>query len=100
MRDTDDFRAIEEEEAAEPSEPVNDGSYPIYPSRGNPVSMLQLTFDPILTDFGSARSALQDNTDWWMPDAHRAPEILLGVPWDAQVDVWSIGIMASPLLRF
>ncbi|KXS94721.1 hypothetical protein AC579_9204 [Pseudocercospora musae] len=99
MSDTEHFRAIEEEEAACPGLPVEDGSYPIYPSRGNPVSMLQLTLDPVLTDFGSSRSALEVNKDWWMPDTHRAPEVLLGVPWDAQVDVWSIGIMALELLE-
>ncbi|KXS98865.1 hypothetical protein AC578_10848 [Pseudocercospora eumusae] len=99
MSDIEHFRAIEEEEAVEPSLPVEDGSHPVYLSRGNPVSMLQLTLDPVLTDFGSSRSALQVNKDWWMPDTHRAPEILMGVAWDAQVDVWSIGIMALELLE-
>lgn len=93
MSDTEHFRTIEEAEAVEPSLPADDGSYPIYLSRGNPVSMLQLTLDPVLIDFGSSRSALEVNKDWWMPDTHRAPEILLGVAWDAQVDIWSIGIM-------
>lgn len=87
------FRSIEEDEARDPSAPIYDGNYPVYRSLGHPTSMASLSLEPVLTDFGSSRSALQVNRDWWMPDTHRAPEVLLGVPWDAQVDVWSIGIM-------
>lgn len=87
------LQRIEEAEEENPSESVFDGDYPVYPSRGQPTSMLELSCDPVLTDFGSARSATVVNDDWWMPDTHRAPEVLMSVPWDAQVDVWSIGIM-------
>jgi serine/threonine protein kinase len=57
--------------------------------------MLDLTTGACLTDFGSARSANVDQHGWWMPDTYRAPEILMGVEWGCQVDVWSIGIMVS-----
>lgn len=97
METTDDspFRRIEDAEIAKPSIPVDDNGYPIYASRGQETSLLELTLDPIVTDFGSSRSTATTNDDWWMPDTHRAPEILMGLPWDAQVDVWSIGVMVS-----
>lgn len=47
----------------------------------------------MLTDFGSARLIDAGKTDWWMTDTHRAVEVLLGLPWDYEVDVWSIGVM-------
>jgi serine/threonine protein kinase len=57
-----------------------------------------MDFTPIsyLTDFASARSASVEFRDWCMPDTYRAPEILMGVRWAGQVDIWSIGILVSP----
>lgn len=89
------FRRIEEAELSTPTVPVDHQGYPVYTSRSHMISMLDLTGDPVLTDFGSSRSALAINDDWWMPDTHRAPEVLMGLMWDAQVDVWSIGIMVG-----
>lgn len=95
LNDDSSFQRIEQPEAETPSAPVMDGEYPIYHSRGEPISLLELSCDPVLTDLGSSRSTARENKDWWMPDTHRAPEVLLGLPWDAQVDVWSIGVMVS-----
>lgn len=100
VNDESSLQRIEEAEATNPSKPSNVNGYPIYPSRGEPISMLELNLDPVLTDFGSSRSAAAVNKDWWMPDTHRAPEVLMGLPWDAQVDVWSIGVMASRAIIF
>lgn len=93
MNEDSSFHRMEEAERTSPSKAFEDNGYPVYRSRGEPISMLELSGDPVLTDFGSSRSAASVNEDWWMPDTHRAPEILLGLPWDAQVDVWSIGVM-------
>lgn len=30
-----------------------------------------------------------------MPDLYRAPEIVLGIPWNEKIDIWSVGVMAS-----
>lgn len=27
-----------------------------------------------------------------MPDLYRAPEILLGLPWDNRIDIWALGL--------
>lgn len=91
----DQFVAIEEEEALHPSEPIFDNGYPLYRSYVGPRSFADLTGVAYLTDFGSARKASAVNKEWWMPDTYRAPEILMGVPWGCQVDVWSIGIMVK-----
>ncbi|KAK4500862.1 hypothetical protein PRZ48_009054 [Zasmidium cellare] len=101
METTDDavFRRIEDAENSDPTVPIEDDGYPVYRSRGQPLSLLELTLDPVLTDFGSSRSAATANDDWWMPDTHRAPEIVMGLPWNDKVDVWSIGIMALELLE-
>lgn len=100
--DNESFRRIEQEEMNHPSLPVDDDGHLVYPSRGDPASLSELSAlsgEPVLTDFGSSRSAENTNEDWWMPDTHRAPEVLLGLPGDAQVDVWSIGVMVRLALR-
>ncbi|KAF2768022.1 kinase-like protein [Teratosphaeria nubilosa] len=93
------FAAMEREEALDPSVPVMDNGYPVYRSRGQPRNILDLTGVAYLTDFGSAQLASSTHQDWWMPDTYRAPEVLMGVPWGFQVDVWLIGIMALELLE-
>lgn len=87
------FEAIAEAERANPSVPVMDNEHPVYKSRGEPQSLLELSGQPILTDFGSSRMADPQNRGWWMPDTYRAPEVLLGLPWGIEVDTWAIGIM-------
>lgn len=72
-----------------------DGDYPIYESRGEPQDIRDLSGIAFLTDFGSARTLDRNkpHTDWAMTDTYRAPEVLMGVQWGPQVDVWSIGIL-------
>lgn len=86
---------MEHEETLDPSAPVMDNGHPVYRSRGKPQNIHDLTGLAYLTDFGSARVASEPQTDWWMPDTYRAPEVLMGVPWGCQVDIWSIGIMVG-----
>jgi len=30
-----------------------------------------------------------------MPGVYRAPEVVLGMGWDYEVDIWSVGLMVS-----
>lgn len=78
-----------------PSEPTFHNGYPIYPSRGRPNNVFDLTGDAVLVDFGSARFLDTKNEDWWMPDTYRAPEVLMSLPWSEGVDLWSIGILVG-----
>ncbi|XP_042288015.1 homeodomain-interacting protein kinase 2-like isoform X2 [Thunnus maccoyii] len=51
-----------------------------------------------IIDFGLARRVSQ--TDWAMdiqPLNYRAPEIILGFPYTAAIDMWSLGCMAAEL---
>jgi serine/threonine-protein kinase SRPK3 len=92
------FQRVEREEIDSPSESVvhqkHPHPWPIHPSRGDPRSIEEALGKNVLGDFGSAR--LLKSRDiargWAMPDTYRAPEILLGAPWDHVVDVWSVGV--------
>ncbi|EEP77043.1 predicted protein [Uncinocarpus reesii 1704] len=33
-----------------------------------------------------------------MPDVYRAPEIILRMPWDQNIDIWSIGMVCWDLV--
>ncbi|TDZ49723.1 Serine/threonine-protein kinase SRPK [Colletotrichum trifolii] len=56
---------------------------------------------PVIADFGNAR--LDEGAfgfeDEAMPDLYRAPEILLGVPWDDKVDIWALGLLMWDLFE-
>ena len=57
--------------------------------------MQELWPEPVLTDFGVARAAKVTHKGWDMADTYRAPEILLGLPWSCEIDVWSLGVMVG-----
>lgn len=44
-----------------------------------------------LVDFGSARPVRPDDMAYAQSRFYRAPEVILGVPFDTAVDVWSLG---------
>ncbi|KAG5287886.1 protein kinase [Histoplasma capsulatum G186AR] len=99
LEDDSSLKDIEDQEALDPSIPVitTDGVAPVYRSRS---TKLELSGLPVLTDFGQMRLAEGHiNQDWWMPDLYRAPEVLLGLPWEYPVDVWSIGVMTLELME-
>ena len=92
------YEEIEREESETPSVPMYDETHPhlhpIYPSRGQAVNMLHVNGASVLSDFGSARlRPAGDNRGWALPDTYGAPEVLMGLPWGYQVDVWSIGVL-------
>lgn len=57
--------------------------------------------DPVISDFGDAQYGEGDFDGEVMPDLYRAPEIILGIPWDEKIDIWALGLMVrdSPATR-
>ncbi|MCJ1373452.1 hypothetical protein MMC20_004680 [Loxospora ochrophaea] len=90
------FQDIEDQESQDPSVPTVSDDAIVYKSR---TPMLELSGNPILTDFGQMRLSEPVNKDWWMPDIYRAPEILLKLSWGYPVDIWSVGVMTLELLE-
>lgn len=55
--------------------------------------------EPKLIDLGEARFGQDKYEEEVMPDLYRAPEILLGLPWDGKIDIWALGLMVSSVLE-
>ncbi|RMZ24971.1 hypothetical protein D0859_10986, partial [Hortaea werneckii] len=53
------------------------------------------------TDFGHARlgDPGQKHSGDVMPGVFRAPEVIAGMEWDSQIDIWSVGVMIWNLLE-
>ncbi|TPX22045.1 hypothetical protein DIZ76_016012 [Coccidioides immitis] len=99
LEDDSSLKDIEDQESRDPSIPIitTNGAAPVYRSRE---TKLELSGLPVLADFGPMRLAEgQTNKDWWMSDLYRAPEVLLGLPWEYPVDVRSIGVMTLELME-
>ncbi|KAL4892650.1 protein kinase [Aspergillus ambiguus] len=102
IEDDTSLKDIEDQESQDPSVPIistvnGDVSTIVYKSRP---TMLELSGHPILTDYGQMRLVEGSvNRDWWMSDLYRAPEVLLQLPWEFPVDIWSIGVMTLELLE-
>lgn len=95
LDDDTSLKDVEDQASQEPSVPVITGDTVIYKSRP---TVLEFSGHPILTDFGQMRLVEgRTNQDWWMSDLYRAPEVLLQLPWGCAVDIWSIGVMVSPI---
>lgn len=94
LDDTTVLEAFEEEEWTNPSPRKVDGDRVIYLSRN--MDMTDRNYGPpTLCDFGEARFGSTTYTDLIQPDQYRAPEVILGIPWDEKVDIWSVGVMVS-----
>ncbi|KAF5967588.1 CMGC SRPK kinase [Fusarium coicis] len=52
----------------------------------------------LLSDFGEARVGHGPHADDIMPIAYRAPEVIMSMPWNQSVDIWSVGLTAWDLL--
>ncbi|KAK6826694.1 hypothetical protein RU639_004750 [Aspergillus parasiticus] len=84
IEDNTILKDVEQRETENPSTPIT----------------TELSGYPWLTDFGQMRVVEgRINQDWWMSDLHRAPEVLLQLPWGYPVDIWSIGVMTLELLE-
>ena len=78
-------------EKLEPCPRKVDGDRTIYLSRE--FGMAKNQGRPILCDFGEARFAEHENIADIMPFQYRAPEVILGVPWNNKVDIWSVAVL-------
>ncbi|KAL2256675.1 hypothetical protein VTK26DRAFT_1319 [Humicola hyalothermophila] len=54
---------------------------------------------PIISDFGDAHFGDPPYFAEVMPDLFRAPEMILGIPWDEKIDTWAFGLMIWVLLE-
>lgn len=93
IEDDSIFKSFEEEEWAEPSLRKVDGGHIIYETRQ--VDIPDNPSHAVLCDFGDARFGEETYIGEVMPDLYRAPEIVLGIPWDEKIDIWSVGLMVS-----
>jgi len=50
---------------------------------------------PVLCDFGEAVLGDAEHEHDIMPDAYRAPEVILGMKWSYEIDIWNVGVMVS-----
>lgn len=91
LADNSVLEIFEENVQAEPSLRKVDGNRIIYESR-----QLEVPDNPgipTLCDFGDAQFGKVEYLGEVMPDLYRAPEIVLGIPWNEKIDIWSVGLM-------
>lgn len=87
-----DLENFEKEELISPTPRKIDGDRLIYISR--PLVPPVYSYGrPVLCDFSEARLGEYDNLADIQPYQYRAPEVILDIPWDEKVDVWSVGVM-------
>ncbi|KAE9376111.1 putative CDK4/6 [Stipitochalara longipes BDJ] len=91
------FKTFEEEESVEPSLRKFDGDRIIYATRQ--VDIPENPSRAVLCDFGDAHFGDETYIGEVMPDLYRAPEIVLGIPWDEKIDIWSVGLMVWGLFE-
>lgn len=90
------FKTFEQEEMGEPRLRKVDGERIIYASRA-----LDIPGDAshnVLCDFGDAQFGAETYEGEVMPDLYRAPEIVLGIPWNEKIDIWAVGMMVSVMV--
>jgi serine/threonine protein kinase len=90
------FRTMEKEHHENLKRRLKSGERIIYRSQAMPIT----SGAPVISDFGAAYIGLPDQKFEGdiMPNFYRAPEVILGMPWDSKVDIWSIGVMVSIFL--
>lgn len=84
---------VVEEEWQQPSPCKVDGDQIVYTSVE--MEMPDDPGEPLICDFGDAKVGEGPFTGEVMPDLYRAPEIVLGIPWNEKIDIWGFGLMAS-----
>lgn len=87
------FKTFEEEEWTEPSLRRIHGDHIIYATKQ--VDIPDNPSHVVLCDFGDAQFGEDTYIGEAMPDLYRAPEIMLGIPWNEKIDIWSVGLMVS-----
>lgn len=85
------FDDLVAEEWASPNPRKSTGRRVVHTS--TPLEMPDDPGVPIITDSGDAKIGSGPFLGEVMPDLYRAPEIILGIPWDAKIDIWALGLM-------
>jgi len=85
------FKTFEEEEWTEPSTRKIENDRIIYETRN--VDIPDNPYHAVLCDFGDAQFGEETYIGEVMPDLYRAPEIVLGIPWNEKIDIWSVGLL-------
>ncbi|KAH9900742.1 kinase-like domain-containing protein [Cubamyces lactineus] len=96
MTDFEVLRAFEDAERANPLPRKVVGDRNIYLSRAIDCMAYE---HPVLSDFGEARFGRAKYTGLIQPIPYRAPEVILGMPWDEKVDICSLGTMVQAVAR-
>ncbi|KAF2171905.1 hypothetical protein M409DRAFT_63446 [Zasmidium cellare ATCC 36951] len=97
IQDYDVFRKYEQLELQEPSPRKVLDDRTSYTSRD--LSPPKQWGAPVLCDFGSAALGDAEHTEDIQPDIYRAPEVILGIPWSYEVDIWNTGCMVWDLFE-
>ncbi|KAJ3739984.1 putative CDK4/6 [Lentinula detonsa] len=91
----------EEAELKQPSSRKIFGDTVIFETRDLPGPIerwVQKRSQPILCDFGEARTGKDQYAEIIQPPTYRAPEVFLHLPWGKAVDVWNFGCMVWHLI--
>ena len=91
VHDVTVFAKFEEYENENPCPRKESSDRTIYISRPMPLTK----GEPCITDLSEARFGDSKHTDLVMPNVYRAPEVILGLPWNYSVDVWGFGMVVS-----
>lgn len=59
--------------------------------------VLPSLLDKCITDTKTASWVDNHLSEWIQPEKLRSPEVILGVPWDAKVDIWNLGALLFEL---
>lgn len=76
-----------------PSQSFHDSYLPEKPTMQDLLSL-----EAVICDFGVATWSHNNWTNTMTPIFLRAPEVLIGAPWDSKIDIWSLGISIVELL--
>jgi serine/threonine-protein kinase SRPK3 len=61
-----------------------------------PVVLYGMLKSSFLTTIFTASWVDKHLTEWIQPQMLRAPEVILGAPWDHKVDIWNMGLIVRP----
>ncbi|KAG6835546.1 hypothetical protein H0H93_000321 [Arthromyces matolae] len=92
------FKKFEQAELDSPTprKELDDGRI-IYISR--PLEIPDHVGFPVLCDFGSAVWGEEVQTDDVQPNIYRSPEVILGIPWSYEIDIWNVGCLVWDLFE-
>ncbi|RMZ19777.1 hypothetical protein D0859_16231, partial [Hortaea werneckii] len=92
--------AFEQEEASNSSpRKVIDDTRTVYGSRKLGLPKDALWGQPVLCEFGEARTGPGPHKGLIQPELYRAPEVLFEMGWDSSADIWNVAVMIWDLFQ-